>query len=127
MAMSEVNVEVNGRSYLMACEVGEEDHVRELARVFSGYVEGIKSEFREAGDSRLAVMAGIMLVDQMRDIERRVAELEGELNDLSEAGRALSREHKALEGEYAERFAALAERIQGLAGELERAGVAARG
>lgn len=122
MAMTEVSVEVNGRAYVLACEEGEEEHVRELARAFSGYVESFKRDFREAGDARLAVMAGIMVLDEMHEIEKRVLGLESELRILGEAGRAMSREHEAVENEYAERFTALAERIQNLAGQLERAG-----
>lgn len=121
--MAEVSIEINGRSYRIACEDGQEDHVMELAKSFGVYIEGLKNEYREAGDARLAVMAGIMAMDEMDEVKRRVGELEAELRGLSEAGEAMGREHAALETEYAERFTALAERIHTLAGELEQAGV----
>lgn len=120
--MAEVSIEVNGRSYRIACEDGQEDHVMELAKSFGSYIEGLKSEYREAGDARLAVMAGIMAMDELDEIKRRLSELEAELGRLNEAGEAMGREHVALEAEYAKRFSALAERIHTLAGELEQAG-----
>ncbi len=121
--MAEVSIEVNGRSYRIACEDGQEDHVQELAKSFGVFVEGLKNEYREAGDARLAVMAGIMAMDELDEIKRRVGELEAELKGLGEAGEAMGREHAELENEYARQFAALAERIHTLAGELEQAGV----
>jgi cell division protein ZapA (FtsZ GTPase activity inhibitor) len=72
-------------------------------------------------------MAAIMVLDEMSDLTRRVGELESEIKELSEAGQALSREQEILESEYAARFTALAERIHGLAGELEKAGANGHG
>ena len=57
--MPEVNVEIDGKKYRMACEEGQEAHLMELAERFNRTVIGLKGSFGEIGDNRLVVMAGI--------------------------------------------------------------------
>ena len=56
--MPEVNVEINGRKYRMACEEGQQGHLIALAERFNASVEGLKGAVGEIGDNRLTVMAG---------------------------------------------------------------------
>ena len=57
--MPEVNVEINGRKYRMACEPGQEQHLQTLADRYNQSIDGLKGTFGEIGDNRLTVMAGI--------------------------------------------------------------------
>ena len=84
--MPEVNVEINGRKYRMACEEGQQGHLIGLAKRFNEQVEGLKGAVGEIGDNRLTVMAGIAVVDDLAAAERRIAELEAHVAELSEAG-----------------------------------------
>ncbi|NOZ31762.1 MAG: cell division protein ZapA [Alphaproteobacteria bacterium] len=117
--MSEVTIDINGRKYRIACEDGQEEHVRGLAQKFSGYVDQLKDEFREAGDTRLTIMAGITVVDDMSALGERLTELERSLEELRATGLALSDERTALEEEFSSHFAQLAARINDLAARLE--------
>jgi cell division protein ZapA len=66
----------------MACEEGQEDHLTDLATRFDRYVGHLKDQFGEIGDLRITVMAGIMIMDEISELTRRVASLEGELQSL---------------------------------------------
>ena len=66
--MPEVNVEINGRKYRMACEAGQEKHLIGLAQRFDAHVEQLKGAVGEIGDNRLTVMAGIAVVDELAEI-----------------------------------------------------------
>ena len=77
--MPEVSVEINGRRYRMACEPGQEDHLLGLAERFNGFIEGFKGTFGEIGDGRLTVMAGIAILDELKESERQVVELTARL------------------------------------------------
>lgn len=80
--MAQVTVTIDGKAYRMACEEGQQDHLSALASRFDQYVGHLKGQFGEIGDLRLTVMAGIMIVDETSELERRVAALEAELQTL---------------------------------------------
>ncbi|MBB3964841.1 cell division protein ZapA [Rhizobium metallidurans] len=80
--MAQVTVMIDGKAYRMACEEGQEDHLTDLATRFDRYVGHLKDQFGEIGDLRITVMAGIMIMDEISELTRRVASLEDELNSL---------------------------------------------
>lgn len=73
--MPEVSVEINGRKYRMACEEGQEPHLRGLADQFNERVEMFKGSFGEIGDNRLTVMAGIAVLDEMDELKNTLADV----------------------------------------------------
>ena len=76
--MSQVNVTIDGKSYRMACDPGQEDHLVDLASRLDKYVTHLKSAFGEIGDQRLTVMAGIMVMDELVELQKRVKTLEAD-------------------------------------------------
>ncbi|TCL69781.1 cell division protein ZapA [Rhizobium sp. BK251] len=80
--MSQVTVMIDGKAYRMACEEGQENHLTNLATRFDQYVSHLKAQFGEIGDLRLTVMSGIMVMDELSEVQRRMASLEGELETL---------------------------------------------
>ncbi|MDO1582030.1 cell division protein ZapA [Rhizobium oryzicola] len=80
--MAQVTVIIDGKAYRMACEEGQESHLEELASRFDRYVGHLKSQFGEIGDLRVTVMAGIMVMDELAELNRRIASLESELAGL---------------------------------------------
>ncbi|MGM4982183.1 MULTISPECIES: cell division protein ZapA [Rhizobium] len=80
--MAQVTVTIDGKAYRMACEEGQEEHLTDLANRFDRYVLHLKSQFGEIGDLRLTVMAGIMIMDEVSELTRRVSTLEAELENL---------------------------------------------
>ncbi|MGO4437412.1 cell division protein ZapA [Rhizobium sp. RAF56] len=80
--MAQVTVTIDGKAYRMACEEGQEDHLTDLATRFDRYVNHLKEQFGEIGDLRVTVMAGIMVMDEIAELTRRVASLEAELESL---------------------------------------------
>lgn len=80
--MAQVTVSIDGKAYRMACEEGQEDHLIELATSFDQYVGHLKTQFGEIGDLRLTVMAGIMVMDELSEVNRRLKALEAEVDTL---------------------------------------------
>lgn len=77
--MAQITVTINGKSFRMACDDGEEDRLMGLADRFDSWISELKGAFGEIGDQRLTVMAGIMATDQLSELERKVNSLEQEL------------------------------------------------
>lgn len=120
--MPQVSVTINGRQYRMACDEGEEERLLDLARRFDGYVGELKGAFGEIGDQRLTVMAGIMAVDQLSELERKLRGLEAELESLRDTRNALLERSEATESALAERIDGAAARIEDLAKGLVQPG-----
>jgi len=63
--MSQVAVQINGKTYRMACDEGQEAHLLDLAMRFEKNISSLKGSFGEIGDQRLTVMAAIMVTPAM--------------------------------------------------------------
>lgn len=59
-----VNVMVNGRAYTIACDEGEEDHLKELAAEVDAKVRELLGSVGQVGDQRLILMAALLLADE---------------------------------------------------------------
>ena len=93
--MAQVTVNIDSKAYRMACEEGQEAHLTELAEKFDRYVSHLKSQFGEIGDLRITVMAGILVMDELHEVQRKLQNLETEVGSLKECRDAeLSRSDK---------------------------------
>lgn len=117
--MPEVNVEINGRKYRMACEEGQQKHLIGLAERFNNHVESLKGAVGEIGDNRLTVMAGIAVVDELAEAERRIKALETEIVVLTRAGQEISAEIETLEHKFAGKLVEAAKALESAAGALD--------
>ncbi|PLX35859.1 MAG: cell division protein ZapA [Hyphomicrobiales bacterium] len=116
--MAQVSVTINGKQYRMACDDGEEERLFGLARRFDGYVDELRGSFGEIGDQRLTVMAGIMALDQLVEAERKLRDLEAELQAMKETRTSIINRQEEAEKAIAERLDAAAGRITALAANL---------
>jgi len=116
--MAQVTVTIDGKQYRMACDEGQEEHLIELASRFDRYVLHLKGSFGEIGDQRLTVMAGIMIMDELNELQKRMRGMESEVATLRKTrDDALVKADKndaALTGA----LSTLAERMEGLAARL---------
>ena len=122
--MPEVNVEINGRKYRMACEEGQEAHLLGLADRFNKHIDAFKGDFGEIGDNRLTVMAGIAVLDELADAERRIAILKQDVANLTAAGEALTQEADQLERKLAKRMNEAARKVEAIATAIDETGAA---
>lgn len=122
--MPEVNVEINGRKYRMACEEGQEPHLLGLADRFNKHIDAFKGDFGEIGDNRLTVMAGIAVLDELVDAERRIALLKEDVANLTAAGEALTQEAEQLEQRFAKRMNEAARKVEAIATAIDEIGAA---
>ena len=74
-----VEVVVNGRDYQVACDIGQEDRLRELAQLFDKRVQVLAASVGQVGDARLLLMAGLVLTDELSGAAAKVLEREREL------------------------------------------------
>lgn len=119
--MPEVNVEINGRRYRMACEEGQQTHLIGLADRFNTQVEGLKGAVGEIGDNRLTVMAGIAVLDELSEAERKIEALEAQVAELTQAGQDIAAELESVETQFARKLGEAAEALEDVAETLDGA------
>jgi cell division protein ZapA len=77
-----VNVLIHGRAYTLACDEGEEPHVRELGEFLDKRVRELAGAVGQAGDARLLLMAGLMVADELNEALADVEERDKEIAEL---------------------------------------------
>lgn len=112
--MSHVSVTINGRQYRMACEDGQEDHLTQLAKDLDRRIAGLRNQFGEIGDMRLAVMAALMVGDELLEAGQRLRQVEGELSAVNDARAAITKRSQTTEAAVAAALDSAAERIERL-------------
>lgn len=118
--MAQINVTINGRSFRMACDDGEEERLIGLAKRFDGWIDELRGAFGEIGDQRLTVMAGIMATDQLAELERKIARMETELAGLKDAQKSAVTTSNERETQTASAIETAALKIEELADVLSR-------
>ena len=71
----QVRITVNGRSYKIGCDAGEEDRIVELGQYLDGRVAELAARVGQVGDERLLLMTALVLAD---DLAEAVADLEAD-------------------------------------------------
>ena len=113
--MAEVSVTINGRVYRMACDPGQEDHLARLGRELDQRIAQLRESFGEIGDTRLAVMAAIMVADELAELKRRLRSSDQEIQSLKGARERAAQRNEESEHALADILEETAERIERLA------------
>jgi cell division protein ZapA len=68
--MAEVSIEVGGRRYDVACRDGEEPQLRRVALLVDQKAEQARSAVGNANESRLLLLAALLLADELNDVRQ---------------------------------------------------------
>ena len=81
--MPDVTVKIGDREFEVACQEGEEHYLRSAAALLDAEAQSLVSSIRHLTESRMLLMAGLMLADKSAGIddtlklaERKIADLE---------------------------------------------------
>jgi cell division protein ZapA len=120
--MPQVMVTIAGKTYRMACDDGQEEHLFGLAGRLDKTIDELRKVFGEIGDQRLTVMSAITVLDQLSEAERRQRGLEAEVQRLTESRDRLLDQQREIEGRVAGRLGTAAARVEALADRLSGRG-----
>jgi len=122
--MSQVNVTINGRQFRMACEDGQEGHLRDLAKNLDERIVALRGQFGEIGDARLTVMAALMVADELAETAKKLRRTEEELAGLQSARAAAADRTSSTQAALVAAFTSAAERIEDMARKLNQTAAA---
>ena len=66
--MGQVDIAINGKTYRIACEDGEEQRLSNLAAMVDAHVHDLIEQVGQIGQSRLLVMASLLIADEFVDL-----------------------------------------------------------
>ena len=116
-----VNVMVNGRAYTIACDDGEEDHLKALAAEVDTKVQELLASVGQVGDQRLVLMAALLLADELHMARTQLDAAKRELASERGAREAASGRMEESESLAADVLENAVKRIEDIAAKLKAA------
>ncbi|MCI2392889.1 cell division protein ZapA [Aliiroseovarius sediminis] len=90
--MPDINISIGGRTFDVACQEGEEHFLLAAAKMLDNEASVLVGQMTNLTESRMLLMAGLMLADKTAGIEdkvkladKKVADLEAQLYALQNA------------------------------------------
>jgi cell division protein ZapA len=115
-----VNATIAGRQFRLACEDGQEEHLQALAADIDARITDLRKRFGEIGDTRLTVMAALMVADENTEVTRKLRRLEEEVTALQDARMVSSDRARAASDAVIGAFNSAAERLEGITRKLNQ-------
>ena len=116
-----VNVLINGHAYTVACDEGEEEHLRELSQFLDRRVRDLVSSVGQVGDARMMLMAALLIADEHQDMTAKLAAGAQAASDSSGEKQSLHLRAEAAESAAADALESAAKRLEDIAARLAHA------
>jgi cell division protein ZapA len=108
-----VNIMVNNRAYTIACDDGEEEHLKELAAHVDTKAREVLGSVGQVGDARMLLMAALLIADEHHDMSGKVA-----ADDGNSEKHTLHLRAEQAEGDAADALESAAKRLEDIAARL---------
>jgi cell division protein ZapA len=77
--MPEVKISIGGRHFDVACQEGEESYLHSAAKMLDDEAQVLADAVGRMPESRMLLMAGLMLADKTASVEDKIVEIRAEL------------------------------------------------
>lgn len=118
--MPEIEIMVGGRAFRVACQEGEEHYLRAAAQMLDSEAQPLISQLGRLPETRLLLMAGLMLADRTAAVEDEVRGLRARVAELESRGPSQV-EVPVVPVALREMLAEIAARTEALADQVEEA------
>ena len=81
--MANVNIKFNNKDYLLSCDDGQEENLKELANFLDTKYAELKKNLGNIGESKLMLITAIKMVDEYFDLNKKVNSKKNEFEKLS--------------------------------------------
>ena len=119
--MPDIQITIGGRNFEVACQKGEEHFLQAAATLLNNEASVLTEQIGRLPESRMLLMAGLMLADKTAGMEEEIRSLRERLNaqDDEIAGLKAQGGGGGLDPAALVRLNALAERAESMAGQME--------
>jgi cell division protein ZapA len=116
-----VNIMVNSRAYTVACDEGEEGHLKELAAHVDEKAREVLASVGQVGDARMLLMAALLIADEHNELAAKVAAGAEAATASSGEKQSLHLRAEQAEGDAANVLESAAKRLEDIAARLAHA------
>ena len=81
--MANVNVKFNNKDYLLSCDDGQEENLKELAMHLDSKYNDLKKNLGNIGESKLLLITAIQMVDDYFDLNKKIESKKNDFEKLS--------------------------------------------
>jgi len=81
--MANVNIKFNNKDYLLSCDDGQEENLKELAKHLDSKYNELKKNLGNIGESKLLLITAIQMVDDYFALNKKVNSKKNEFEKLS--------------------------------------------
>ena len=82
--MANVNIKFNGKDYLLSCDDGQEENLKELAKNLESRFQSLKNKLGNIGENRLHLITSIKITDELFDLKKKVEKAKIDFENLSQ-------------------------------------------
>ena len=81
--MANVNIRFNNKDYLLSCDDGQEENLKELAKHLDSKYNELKKSLGNIGESKLLLITAIQMVDNYFALNKKINSKKNEFEKLS--------------------------------------------
>ena len=78
--MPEVDISIGGKNFSVSCQIGEEQYLEAAAAALNAEAKKLGHQISKISDSRMLLMAGLMLADKTADMNDKLIQAEEKLS-----------------------------------------------
>ena len=81
--MANINIKFNNKDYLLSCDDGQEENLKELASHLDSKYGKLKKDLGNLGENKLLLITAIQVVDDYFDLFKKVKDKKNDFEKLS--------------------------------------------
>ena len=82
--MANVNIKFNNKDYLLSCDDGQEEDLKNLTKFLDKKYSDLKEELGNIGENKLLLITTIQVIDEYFDLKKKVLSQKKNFENLSE-------------------------------------------
>jgi len=89
--MANVNIKFNNKDYLLSCDDGQEESLKNLTKFLDKKYSELKDKLGNIGENKLLLITTIQLIDDYFDLKQRVTKQKKKLDELADKFKELKK------------------------------------
>ena len=81
--MANVNIKFNNKDYLLSCDDGQEENLKELANHLNSKYNELKTNLGNIGENKLLLITAIQMIDDYFDLNKKIDNKKNDFEKLS--------------------------------------------
>jgi len=110
--MANVNIKFNNKDYLLSCDDGQEESLKNLTKFLDKKYSELKDKLGNIGENKLLLITTIQLIDEYFDLKQRVTKQKEKLDEIAKKFQELKKLAIGYKEEKDEEITTLNEKLE---------------